>query len=345
MKFNSLNYLSTRIMLTFILLFTIILTLLIALGSLTIEKDIGRPYFFIGCVLTFMLPFLFYFWIYKPYKKNQKVLQLFVDGYTINEVFAQDVSLSPEMKEVINKVQEIMETYELLNANKKQAQYLALQNQINPHFLYNTLEGIRGEALSAGLGKAAKMLEALSTFFRYTISNLENLVTLEDELRNVYNYFIIQQYRFGERLKLSVEYNPDDESDILSCRVPKLILQPIVENAINHGVERKIGIGKIRIKIECTKKRLIITVSDNGVGIAEEPLKKINNKLQGMSFDYIKQDDEKHGGIAIENVNSRIKLLFGEEYGIYLYSSLNVGTDVEITLPRVKEGNEVFYEG
>ncbi len=188
------------------------------------------------------------------------------------------------------------------------------------------------------------MLEALSTFFRYTISNVENLVTLEDELRNVHNYYIIQQYRFGERLKLSVEYDPADEADIMSCRVPKLILQPIVENAINHGVERKIGVGEIRLKLECTEKRLIITISDNGVGMSEELLKEIDDKLKGMSFDYIKQEGEKHGGIAIENVNSRIKLLFGEEYGIYLYSTVNVGTDVEITLPRIKEGEEAANE-
>ena len=92
------------------------------------------------------------------------------------------------MKHALEKLHSMLNTRELINASKKQAQYLALQNQINPHFLYNTLEGIRGEALTAGLDNVAKMTEALSTFFRYTISNVEQLVSLEDELRNIENY-------------------------------------------------------------------------------------------------------------------------------------------------------------
>ena len=146
------------------------------------------------------------------------------------------------------------------------------------------------------------------------------------------------------RLKLDKEYDPEDEADIMSCRVPKLILQPIVENAIYHGIERKIGEGILRIKIECTPKRLIITVSDNGVGMTEERLREINERLKGVPLDYIKPENERHGGIAITNVNSRIKLLFGEEYGICIYSMPNVGTDVEITLPRIKESDVAGYE-
>ncbi|NLJ32003.1 MAG: histidine kinase, partial [Clostridiales bacterium] len=224
------------------------------------------------------------------------------------------------------------------------AQYLALQNQINPHFLYNTLEGIRGETLNAGLENVAKMTEALATFFRYTISNVENLVTLEDELANVNNYYIIQRYRFGERLKLVVDYDAEHEPEIMSCRMPKLILQPIVENAIYHGLERKIGEGLLRIKIETTASRLILTISDNGIGMPEERLREINGKLNGTTLDYIRPESEKHGGIAVVNVNNRIRLLFGEEYGVCIYSTEQVGTDVEITLPLMKKDGGEQYE-
>ncbi len=334
---KSMRYLSYRLMWMLAITFALMLVFLITLTVIAIQD---RKYLFLvsaGYLLLGILVYVYYKWIYRPFKESSKVLQLFATGYTINGLFGQNVFLSPEIEEVTKKVQEIMNTDELISATKKQAQYLALQNQINPHFLYNTLEGIRGETLNAGLENVAKMTEALATFFRYTISNVENLVALEDELTNVNNYYIIQRYRFGERLNLSVEYDTEDEVDIMSYKLPKLTLQPIVENAIYHGIERKIGNGKLRIKIETTATRLIITISDDGVGMTEERLSEINDKLNRTTLDYIKPDSEAHSGIAAVNVNNRIKLLFGEEYGICMYSTLNVGTDVEITLPLIKK--------
>ena len=147
---------------------------------------------------------------------------------------------------------------------------MALQNQINPPLFVQHLGRNSRRALTAGLDTVAKMTEALSTFFRYTISNVEHLVSLEDELRNIENYYVIQRYRFGERINLSIEYDDEDDRDELGkCRMPKLTLQPIVENAIIHGIERKIGRGNIRIKLEATSRRLMITVSDDGVGMDE----------------------------------------------------------------------------
>lgn len=225
--------------------------------------------------------------------------------------------------------------------SSSQSKINALQNQINPHFLYNTLEGIRGEAITAGLDNVAQMTEALATFFRYTISNLENLVTLEDELGNIENYFIIQQYRFGERLRLQVVCDEDDRAELMQCRIPKLTLQPIVENSIVHGVERKIGRGNLRIKIEGTAKRLIITVSDDGLGMEEDVLAALNRQISSTRFDYVCSDAKREGGIALVNVNNRIKLLFGEQYGLCIYSTPGVGTDVEVTLPRATRGAQV----
>ena len=220
-----------------------------------------------------------------------------------------------------------------MNATRRQAQYLALQNQINPHFLYNTLEGIRSEALIANLTTVADMTEALGNFFRYTISNMDHLVFLEDELINVENYYLIQQYRFGEKINLNIIYDKDDKETLLKYQLPKLTLQPIVENAIYHGIERKLDNGTITIKIEATKKRLIITISDDGLGMSKQQLDELLSKLNTDYFEYISQVDEEKGGIAIVNVNNRIKLLFGETYGINIFSTAGVGTDVEITLP------------
>jgi two-component system, sensor histidine kinase YesM len=336
MKLKIFRYLSYRIALLSLIMLSLIFLFLLILTIIAIQEERHLFIVFCGYISVLAVVYAFYKWIIVPYKQGSKVLHLFVTDYTIRDLYNQRVQLSPEVEEVTKKVQEIMDKGELFNATKNQAQYLALQNQINPHFLYNTLEGIRGETLKAGLVNVSKMTEALATFFRYTISNMENLVTLEDELMNVNNYYIIQKYRFGERLRLSVEYDTAYETEIMMYKMPKLILQPIVENSIFHGIERKVGEGNLRIKIEPTAKRLIITISDNGIGMTEERLKAINDKLFYASINHINPDSKAHGGIAMVNVNNRIKLLFGEEYGICVYSTLRVGTDVEITLPLVK---------
>lgn len=288
--------------------------------------------------LFLLLLYLAYQLVYRPWRENQRVKELFAQGYVFGDIFELEYPESREDMAAYRRFQEMINTRELINVSKKQAEYLALQNQINPHFLYNTLEGIRSEALIAGVDSIAEMTEALATFFRYTISHVDHLVTLEDELANIENYYYIQQFRFGDRLQLSIEYEHDedmDENDILKYRMPKLTLQPIVENSIYHGIERKIGKGHLRIKIYAVKDRLIIRVSDDGMGIQEDKLKEINEKLKALSLDDVNPKSEKKGGIAILNVNNRIKLLFGEEYGIYVYSHVNAGTDVEISLPVV----------
>ena len=337
MKKKPTHYLSYRMKFMSAGLAAILLLLLIALSFAALRDSV----FVIPAILSWILSFAWGYiclnWLYRPYKENAKVLHLFVTGYLFEGVFEQRVDMNPETSQAMDKFRDMIKTDELISASKKQAQYLALQNQINPHFLYNTLEGIRGETMNAGLEHVAKMTEALATFFRYTISNVEHLVTLEDELKNVRNYYIIQQYRFGERLSLHIEDRTEEEEEAMQYRLPKLTLQPIVENSIFHGIERKIGRGTLEIKIETTPKCLIITVSDDGLGIEREYLDELNLKLNSSSIDNVKAYTDAKGGIAIVNVNSRIKLLFGEEYGICIYSTRNVGTDVEITLPLIKK--------
>ena len=190
--------------------------------------------------------------IVRPYQETKKIYEQFSRGYVLNDLFHMRHPLTPESEQAVLRLNEMIDKNNLISVSKKQAEYLALQNQINPHFLYNTLEGIRSEALISGLDSVAEMTEALATFFRYTISQVEHLVTLEDELANVENYYYIQQFRFGDKLALSIEYEHDDDldhPDILRCRLPKLTLQPIVENSIYHGIERKIGQGSLTIRV------------------------------------------------------------------------------------------------
>ena len=241
--------------------------------------------------------------------------------------------LSPSMEELTKILVRLIESDQLLNANKRQAQYLALQNQINPHFLYNTLDSIRSEAMLEGNDTVAEMTEALATFFRYTISKVENMVTLEEELENAKVYFLIQKHRFEDRVNLEIEYDREDEF-LFRCLLPKLTMQRVVENSIIHGIEHKLGSGTIRIVLKCTERRLIIEINDDGVGMPPEVLERLNHQLNQPVFESIQLSKDK-GGIAIANVNNRIHLIFGEEYGMTVYSTPDVGTDTVIALPLI----------
>ncbi|WP_243154873.1 sensor histidine kinase [Clostridium thermarum] len=337
--------LSKRSAISFILM-TIASALLIVALFISIYDNQYKKRSLVLCgVLTaavIAIIFFYYKFTVLPFRNATKIIKLFNSGYDIDGIFNISYHFSKDMKYALRKIQELIDRNHAIKVSEKQAEYLALQNQINPHFLYNTLEAIRGEALSSGMSSIADMTETLATFFRYSISNVETLVTVEDEIRNLDNYFVIQQYRFGDKLNLSIQYDEDDIYNVLEYNIPKLILQPIVENAIYHGLECKVGKGTVKVNIETTQSRLIINIIDDGVGIEEKNLEKLNNRLHASasSEDEIK-DRRGKGGIALVNVNNRIKLLFGEQYGITVSSITNIGTDVEITLPLIKAGVKV----
>lgn len=292
--------------------------------------------------LVAVFAFVWWSWVVLPYRREEQELSLFLDGYAPTEGTAEAVCpLSPASERLLCRTRELLDPSQLFNLNKRQAQYLALQNQINPHFLYNTLESIRSECLVAQLDSAANMTEALASFFRYTISKVENLVSVEEELQNCETYFRIQQYRFGDRLRLRIECEEQDRDEIFRCRLPKLTMQPILENSIIHGIELKVGTGNLTVHLERTEKRLLIRVSDDGVGMGAEMLAKLNDRLGRSGPVAQLQDHERVGGVALTNVNNRIRLLFGEEYGLHVFSLPGVGTDVEIMLPAITSDRDV----
>lgn len=341
-KRRKIDYITVRCVMVMGLLtcFALVMLILFTSSTLSVESRAADYLLQAGLYCMFgLLLHLAYRFFYIPYKETENVYRLFAEGYLLQDLFEVEAPLSPQTEAATNKFRELLDIKELIKLTKKQAEYRALQNQINPHLLYNALEGIRSEALYAGIDSVAEMTEALATFFRYTISNSEHMVTLEDELGNVEDYCIIQQFRFGKRMKYIVEIDPEDAPEILKYKVPKLILQPIVENAICHGIERKIGQGVVHINIVSTNARCIVTISDNGKGMSEEMVEKQNEKLKSTSVEkfYQENENEKGNGIALENVNNRIKILFGDEYGLCLYSKVNVGTDVVLTFPVVKE--------
>ena len=255
----------------------------------------------------------------------------------IYQDFIQDAGgIFPGLNDAIARLDSLLDRQQVLQLSQKQAEFLALQNQINPHFLYNTLEAIRSDAIVAGMSNIADITEALSIFFRYTITDTQHLVTIRDELKNVENYFAIQQYRFGDKLSMKLELS-DNEEKLLQLQCPKLFLQPVIENAIFHGLERKKENGIVEIRMELFESDLHIDVIDNGVGIEEQKLIELNKDLTRVSVGAIVEDRRsQHGGIALKNVCRRIKLLFGEQYGVRLSSIAGVGTRVEITFPATE---------
>jgi len=306
---------------------------------------LGRPSVWVAALIPAALAAaaaVSWIWIIVPYRRSEKMIRRLLNGYIFSDDAEFDfAALTPAIRDQVELLEKNSRTPRLMDLNKRQAQYLALQNQINPHFLYNTLESIRGEALIGGLDSVADMTEALAKFFRYTITKVENLVSVEEELDNCETYFGIQKYRFGDRIQLHIEYETEEWEEIMNCRIPKLTLQPILENSIIHGTELKIGTGNLYIHFERTQQRLLIRISDDGVGMDEETLTKLNRKLGKGPDSFASQEEEKQGGIALANVNNRIHLIFGDEYGIHVYSVPNSGTDVEITLPLVTNDRDV----
>ncbi|MDC7241472.1 MAG: histidine kinase [Spirochaetales bacterium] len=323
----SLNRLSWR----YNFFFIVSLCVHLLLCSLLVYSKVEARIIWIVVLLILIYLILFLLFVIRPLKGTEKILSRFASGYTLDDIYDISHPFSAGMEGMVERIRKLLNSRELLQAGKRQEQFLALQNQINPHFLYNTLEGIRSEALGAGVVSIAEMTEALSRFFRYTISSMDHLVSLEDELDNVQTYFLIQQYRFGKRLHLKILQNIDSSARLSGFLVPKLILQPIVENAIIHGLERKVGEGLLTIRIEQTRENLIITISDDGVGMTRDTLREVLELLAERRV----ASSESHRGIAVLNVNNRIKLHFGEQYGICVSSVQNVGTDVEITLPSL----------
>ena len=218
-----------------------------------------------------------------------------------------------------------------LQLKNAEARMEALQRTINPHFLYNSLEVIRGIALREGNEDIASMTEAMSLLFRYSISRPDDFVSLREELENVRQYFTIQKYRYRDRL--AMEIHVEDEEQTLQCKLLRLVIQPLVENAIAHGLERVTKGGRIDITVFRTDQKLVIRVSDNGVGIEPEQLQILQKRL-AMGLDFVPQPGAKgKSHIALVNINQRIKLYHGNAYGLSISSVLQHGTIAELTFP------------
>ncbi len=197
-----------------------------------------------------------------------------------------------------------------------------LQAQINPHFLYNTLDSIAILAESQREEDVVSMVTSLSTFFRNSLSNGADIITLAAERTQVASYLEIQQIRYSDIL--CYEINIPEE--LLECEVPKLILQPLVENALYHGIKNRRGMGKITVTGRADGGDMLLTVTDNGAGMDAERV----HELQSGVY------QDRHTGLGLVNVHKRIRLYCGERYGLIFASEAGKGTSVSIRLPQTR---------
>ena len=266
----------------------------------------------------------------RPLKGLSRAMRLFeknADTFTYAPVGgAREVQeLSESFGHMVVKIQHLMETVRREEINLRKTELKALQAQINPHFLYNTLDSIAWMCEQGRNDEAVQMVNALAQLFRISISRGHELIPIRSELRHAESYLKIQKHRYKNQF--SYRFNVDESCLDFLCN--KITLQPIIENAIYHGINGLVDEGEIVITLRADGSDVVFTVADNGVGMEEEQIQAI-----------LRKERSDHTGIGIKNVNDRLKIYFGEGYGITIDSEPDVGTTVTIRMPQVREEGE-----
>ncbi len=210
---------------------------------------------------------------------------------------------------------------------RRRTELALLQAQINPHFLYNTLDTIIWLIESGEISEAVNMVSSLSNFFRFSLSRGQNVITLTEEEQHIRSYLEIQQMRYRDLMEYEIDI-PDELKDFI---LPKLTLQPLVENALYHGIKIRRRKGLIRVSGRAQEDRVILEVADDGCGMTEERLEEVRASLV----------DGRREGFGLRTVHQRIQILFGSEYGLTIESTAGVGTKVLVSIPMQTNEKEM----
>lgn len=239
--------------------------------------------------------------------------------------------LEESFNSMLERIKELIERVYQTEINRKAAELGALQAQINPHFLYNTLQVMDIMAEEKEAYEISEACQALSKVFRYSVRKTER-VSLQEEIEHVENYVYIQKLRFGDRLDVSYQIQPEARK----VEIIKLVIQPLVENAIVHGSENSVLKCSVSISAAVLQDTLTIIVDDTGIGMDEAAVERIEAEINAPEAPSAPTQKREGSGIALRNVNQRIKLQYGEQYGIYIKSKKFKGTRVLVTLPAKK---------
>ena len=267
-------------------------------------------------------------------QKASSNLQIVADQSDIEEINSLSHSFNQLIRKIDNLLKKIKEDAKL----QRQSEIKVLQAQINPHFLYNTLDALNWKALQHQDAEMTTLIRSLCDFYRISLSNGDEFIPIKDEIKHVECYLKIQSIRFKNQFTYDLEVEPH----LLSMYCLKILLQPLIENAITHGLRPLDHPGEIHIRIFTQENNIIMTVEDNGVGMSDQMLDEVNNGLSNQAL-------HKYG---LYNINQRIRLTygetygihiqsqlnsgFGETYGIHIQSQLNSGTKVTVTIPQIK---------
>ncbi len=246
------------------------------------------------------------------------------------EIDAQDeiALLVLEFNEMMRRVDELVKTVESKQILLKEAEIKALQQQINPHFMHNIMETIMGLASEGMDEEVITVSKCMSAMLRYN-TRFENITTIREELKQVQNYVTVLKIRFEDRFEAF--YDVDEEC--LNCEIVKLTLQPLVENAISHGLNDTYSGGMLRIRIKKEDDMISIMIYDNGTGIEEENLAELNRRLKDTSENPLRYI-EQYKSLGILNVHLRYKMYFGERYSMEIFSKEKKGTCIAIKIPE-----------
>ncbi|MEK4359284.1 sensor histidine kinase [Paenibacillus sp. FSL M7-1455] len=288
-------------------------------------------YALIGILFSLLLSLFLSYRISKPLRILQRDMKKVERGNfdvrtniePINEIGQLGRSFNLMTAQIKNLMEEIIDNQE----SKRKSELMLLQSQINPHFLYNTLDSIIWMGEQKKHEEVVLMTSALAKLFRASITKDKELVPIRVEVEHITNYLLIQKMRYDEQLEYEIDVSPD----IMHYKTLKILLQPFVENAIYHGIRNKPEPGKITIRGREQNETILFEVADDGMGMTPEQLENIwtmHDKKQGAKLT---------SGIGIGNVHERIKLFFGQEYGIRIQSEPEEGTVVTIAIPKIKE--------
>lgn len=230
--------------------------------------------------------------------------------------------LSDSLNAMIDKINELLDQVTTEQIRLRKAEFELLQAQINPHFLYNTLDTIVWLAEAGDQKRVVSMVGNLSDFFRTSLNQGKDIISIREELAHVRSYLEIQQVRYQDILRYEITV----PEDLYEYKIPKITIQPLVENALYHGIKNKRGQGTITITGERSENGFVLYVRDNGIGMTQERLNEVRAGIQKLSY----TGKEIYG---LYNVNERIRLNFGETYGISIESTYGEGTCVSISLP------------
>jgi len=300
----SLNMLKTRLFIVFVILLIIFIVILI------------------NSYISFRVT--------NPIRELEKSVKALEEGNLDADIYmggSYEVQhLGKSVQDMKFRIKGLMQDIVNEHEEKRKSEFDSLQAQINPHFLYNTLDIIVWQIENEKQSEAVHTVTALARFFRLSLGKGKNIVTVKDEIDHVKNYLMIQHMRFKNKF----DYEFDIAEDVLELPSLKLMLQPLVENAIYHGMEFMDGDGLIMVKAWREEDELYLSVADNGLGMTEDKVEMI---LTGKST----SGNGRGSGIGVKNVNERIKLYFGEAYGLTIDSEPDEGTTVIIHLPAKDE--------